>query len=229
MLISYVTKSNAVPFPNPVEVVKAIERSGWRFLHATALTSARVAIGLVIGGMLSYSVFYLGYLSKSFLSVFSAMIEIVRPIPPIALTPFFIIWFGIGNFSQILMIVLGSFMVIFVGMVESVDNLETEMMDASSLLTKNKSYEFWKLVVPKSLPSMLGPYRIAAGTAFALTVAAEFLGAQGGLGYIIRNARTILQIDIILAAAITLGIVAAGFDALIRYFVKYLTPWNRRN
>ena len=219
------TSSNTVTFPSPWDTVLAISRQPTLFSEAVFNTLVRVLAGSIVGVSIAYIVYYFGYLNSSFLKITSAAIEFVRPIPPIALTPFFIIWLGLGDLSQISMVAMGAFMVAFVSLIEAVDNLDPGMMKASALSRRSLSDECLRLVFPATLPSMTGPYRIVLGTAFGLTVAAEFLGAQGGLGYIIRNARTVLQLDVVLASAVILGVLAALLDFALRITINYLTPW----
>ena len=81
------------------------------------------------------------------------------------------------------------------------------------------------VIIPAIIPNILPSIRVALASSFALTVAAEYLGAQGGLGYLIRNARTILQTETILLAAIILGLESLISDLIIRAIFKRFTGW----
>jgi ABC-type nitrate/sulfonate/bicarbonate transport system permease component len=163
--------------------------------------------------------------SKLFEAVLEPVIEIVRPVPPIALTPFFILWFGLGDFGQLFLISLGCFMVVAVNALVAIRNVPIVYLYAARSLGANKFNLYKTVYLPAVSPSILAGMRVGAATGFGLTVAAEYLGAQGGLGFLIRNARTILDTSSILIAVIILGVQSLLTDASIRLLFSKITKW----
>jgi taurine transport system permease protein len=215
-------------YPSPIGVVSVFTRHIDILLLASAITLGRVLGGLVVGGIIGVIVALLMHASNIFARIIDPFIEIIRPVPPLALVPFFILWFGLGTVSQMSLIALGCFMMTVVAVYSAARNTPPIYIRAALSLGATWPSVYWNVILRYCLLSLAGSLRIASATAFAITVAAEYLGAQGGLGFIIRNSRTTLETDVILAAAICLGILSYGLDLLIRISMGWLTRWAPR-
>jgi len=180
---------------------------------------------LLIGSTLGFFIGLLMTWNEFIEYLLDPYIETIRPIPPIALTPFFILWFGLGDLGQLLLVALGCFMVIIVTTVVSAKNVSPIYIRAAKSLGASKFKLYQTIIVPAIMPNIASAIRIAAATGFGLTVAAEYLGAQGGLGYMIRNARVTLETESILIAALILGLESLILDQLLRYTFNKLTAW----
>lgn len=222
------TSSSVLNFPSPGSVWTTIVEHWDMLLQAAMLTTYRVAAGVLIGGAIGV---LLGVAARRFTLLFDAinpLVELLRPIPPIALTPFFIIWLGIGSFSQISLVALGSFMILFVSTTGAIGNLDALHERAFLSLGGDRNGLVRAVWIPAIMPDLLVALRVTLATAFALTVAAEYLGAQGGLGYVIRNARVLLDMTAILVAAALLGLCSYVSDFLLRWIMLELTDWVPR-
>lgn len=221
--------ATALAFPSPRQVLQILTTHWLVFAEASVLTSARVAVGVVIGSMIGFWAALTCARFPTIFRFFNPVVEIIRPIPPIALTPFFIFWFGLGNAGQIGLIALGSFMIIFVATTGSIRNLDPIYERALFALGGTRSDLVSLVWTPASLPEVSSAIRVTLATAFALSVAAEYLGAQGGLGFVIRNARTTLDTPAILVAAMFLGLLSYGFDLAARAVMIRMTDWLPRS
>ena len=215
-------------FPSLSLMITTIGNRYEELIEYSLITWGRVIFGLLLGGGLGVLCGVLMSYNKIFNTIADPVIEIVRPIPPVALTPFFILWFGLGNTSQLLLISLGCFMILSVSTYSSLQNVAPIYIKTAKGLGAKNWYLYKTIHLPAITPSLLASVRVALASSFALTVAAEYLGAQGGVGYMIRNARTILQTDVILLGAIILGIESSVTDFLIRIGFRYLTKWAPR-
>jgi taurine transport system permease protein len=227
-LTSGQSSGSVLNFPSPGSVWTTVVEHWNMLLQAAMLTTYRVGVGILIGGTIGV---LLGVVACRFSLLFDAinpLVELLRPVPPIALTPFFIIWLGIGNFSQISLIALGSFMILFVSTTGAIGNLDALHERAFLSLGGDRNGLVRAVWIPGILPDLLVALRVTLATAFALTVAAEYLGAQGGLGYVIRNARVLLDMTAILVAAALLGLCSYVSDFLLRWFMLRLTDWVPR-
>lgn len=226
----YLTKdlpdSKQFLYPSPGNVISAFERNSWRILEFSLTTWWRILLGLAIGGGIGFLIGLLMHSSLIFRRTIDPIIEVIRPIPPIALTPFFIIWFGLGDAGQVAIISLTSFMIISVGTFVAMNNVSSKYIKAALTLGADSAILYKTILIPAILPSMVSSMRVASASAFGVTVAAEYLGAQGGLGFMIRNARTVLDTDAILLAAVMLGVLSLGTDWIIRVVFKQVTPWS---
>lgn len=219
------TPQQKLVFPSP-ESVFLIFKSRWiQLLQFSFTTWYRVLFGLIIGSLVGFLVGLVMTWSHWIHSILDPFIEMVRPVPPIALTPFFILWFGLGDFGQLLLVALGCFMVTVVTTIVSVQNVDPIYARAAKSLGANDLDLYLTIFIPAITPNLLPGLRVAAASSFSLTVAAEYLGAQGGLGFLIRNARTTLQTDTILLATILLGLESFITDYTLRLLFQKLTHW----
>jgi len=230
LVIWFVLTLNQTPqqkllFPSPLALWKILLKNFSSILSFSIVTWYRVIVGLMIGSCIGFFSAILMTWSEIINKILDPFIELIRPVPPIALTPFFILWFGLGDLGQLFLISLGSFMVIVVYTVVAIRNVSPVFIRASKSLGANALDVYRTVFVPAIIPNLQSGLRVASGTAFGLTVAAEYLGAQGGLGYLIRNARMILQTDAILLAVILLGTESIITDKLIRAIFGYLIRW----
>lgn len=219
-------QSSELLFPSLNSIVHTLKSHYLILLEYTRITWYRVIVGLLIGSVLGILFGVLITWNNYFEAVVDPIIEIIRPIPPIAMTPFFILWLGLGNIGQFLLIALGCFMVIVVSTVTAIRNVNKVYTRAAKSLGANTINLYRTVLLPAILPNLSSAVRVSAATGFGLTVAAEYLGAQGGLGYLIRNARVTLDTNTILLAAILLGLLSLLTDYIIRKLFNYLTRWN---
>lgn len=220
------TRSQELLFPSLEKLYHTLINNYRNIFNYSLITWYRVIVGLVIGII---SGFFFGIIitwNKYLEAIIDPIIEIIRPIPPIALTPFFILWFGLGDLGQLLLVSLGCFMVIVVSTVNAIRNISIIYIRAAKSLGAN-DYDIYKTIyLPGIMPAISSAIRVSAATGFGLTVAAEYLGAQGGLGFLIRNARVTLNTEAILLAALLLGILSLVTDQIIRLAFKIINKWN---
>jgi len=216
---------DALLFPSPSDVWNVFLRRPTELVIYTITTWYRVIAGCFIGGTVGV---LFGAAMANFRvidAVFDPIIELIRPIPPIALTPFFILWFGLGDFGQLLIVSLGCFMVLVVGTTVSINNINPTFIRAAKSLGASNLRIQQTIVLPAILPSLVSALRVSLATGFGLTIAAEYLGAQGGLGFLIRNARVTLETDVILTAVVLLGGISLISDMIIRWVSGKVNVW----
>lgn len=213
-------------FPSPRSVLDAILSLRWSLVEHSTVTLIRVLIGWILGIFAGISVGLMMTYSRIFNAIANPIIEVLRPVPPIALIPFFIIWFGLGPSGQIALIALGSFMVLAVNTFVAVNTVQPVYIRAASSLGASRHHVYRTIILPAILPSLLSGFRIAAALAFGLGVAAEFMGAQSGLGYVMMVARRTLNTNTILLGIIILGMESFLVDKCIRAVGGYLCRWS---
>ena len=161
-------------------------------------------------------------------SVLDPLIEGFRPIPAIALIPFFILWFGIGDLGKLILTAIGGFTVMVVTTIEAVKNVSPIYIMAARTLGADRWAIYRTIILPAITPTLIGGLRVTIALSFALVIAAEFMGAQSGLGYLIMLARRTLQTDAILVGIIIIGITSWIVDRMVRILGDYLTRWAPR-
>jgi ABC-type nitrate/sulfonate/bicarbonate transport system permease component len=155
------------------------------------------------------------------------VVEMLRPIPPLAWIPLSILWFGIGDTQNQFIIFLGMVFPILVNTIAGVKNIEPNLIRAARCLGASEGLLLWRIVLRAALPHIIGGIRIGLGVGWMALVAAELVGANSGLGFLINDARTVLRTDYIIVGMATIGLAGLLIDALIRVLMSRLMPWYR--
>jgi ABC-type nitrate/sulfonate/bicarbonate transport system permease component len=155
------------------------------------------------------------------------LVEVLRPIPPLAWIPLSILWFGIGDTQNQFIIFLGMFFPILLNTIAGVKNIEPNLICAAQCLGANERRILWRVVLRAAMPSIVTGVRVGLGVGWMALVAAELVGANSGLGFLINDARTVLRTDYVIVGMMTIGIVGLSIDRCIRVLGRWLMPWSR--
>lgn len=166
--------------------------------------------------------------SRTVCTLFEPLVEIVRPIPPLAWIPLSILWFGIGIKSAAFIIFLGAFFPILLNTINGVRGIDPVLIEAARMLNANRRFLFLKVLIPGAMPSLLTGMRIGIGVGWMSLVAAEFTGVREGygLGYMIMTARDIQRSDEIIAGMLVIGAIGLSIDAGLQLIERHLTRWR---
>lgn len=156
------------------------------------------------------------------------LVEMLRPVPPLAWIPIAILWFGIGNQSAAFIIFLGAFFPILLNTINGVRTIDPILIEAARTLHASQRFIFLKVLLPGAFPSIFTGLRIGLGIGWMTLVAAEFTGVrQGyGLGYMIMTARDIQRPDQIVAGMVVIGLIGLSIDAGLRLLERRLLRWR---
>ena len=215
-------------FPSPQDVVRAAITIHSVLLQDILATVGRVLGGLSLGVALGIGLGLLMSYNKKIFFFCDPLIESMRPVPVIAMIPFFLLWFGIAETGKLLLVTTGVFTIMVVSTVEAVKNVPRIYIRAAATLGASRNQIFRTIVLPAIIPSLIGSLRVAAALSFTLVVAAEFMGAQSGLGFLIMDARRLFNPDIIMLGIVLFGLLSAILDTLIRKTTTYITRWTER-
>ena len=188
----------------------------------------RIIPGFLIGTSLGTMVGVLMATSRLARAIADPVVEILRPLPPLALIPLLILWSGIGSRTQILLIAYGSFIVMVVTSYEAVRNVPPIYIHAAATLGATRLQTFRRVVIPAIIPDIFGGVRVASAASFGYAVAAELIGAQSGLGYRLILARRYLRTDNIVVILVVIAILALVFDQIVRRVNAHVTRWKPR-
>ncbi len=155
------------------------------------------------------------------------LMEMLRPVPPLAWIPLSILWFGIGDTQNEFIIFLAIFFPILLNTVTGVKSIEVNLIRAARCLGASEWNILWRIVVKAALPQIVTGIRIGLGVGWMALVAAELVGANSGLGFLINDARTVLRTDYIIVGMATIGLIGLLIDQVIRELGRRLLPWSR--
>lgn len=219
-------------WPSPVAVVEKfwlISTEGYRghtlFGHIL-ISTYRVLAGFGIGCLIGVPVGIGMGLSRVTRGLLDPVIELYRPVPPLAYIPIIIIWMGIGDQGKIMLLFLATFAIMVINSRSGVRSVTIEKIHAAYSLGANRWQVLRHVILVNALPEIFTGMRVAMGVAWGTLVAAEMVAATAGLGWMVLNAARYLRTDIVLMGVIVMGLVGYGFDLIMRLIEKKLIPWK---
>jgi NitT/TauT family transport system permease protein len=187
----------------------------------------RVVVGFVVGLMLALPLGLLMGANDRIYKLFNPLIQLLRPIPPIAFIPLSILWFGLGNPPAIFLIVLGAFFPILMNTIAGVRHVDGIYIRAARSLGASQSTMFLRVMLPAAMPYILSGVRIGIGTSFIVVIVAEMIAVNNGLGYRILEAREFFWSDKIIAGMFSIGLLGLAIDTGMNRLNNYLLKWHR--
>ncbi|WP_051133417.1 ABC transporter permease [Nocardia paucivorans] len=185
-----------------------------------------VVTGWLVGAVIGIPVGIAMGAFRTFELIARPIFNVIRPIPPIAWIPLAILWFGLGDLARVYVVTLAAVVPWILNSYEAVSGTDRVLIHASHTLGAGTWRTLWAVVLPTSMPTVVTGARLALGNAWMTVVAAELLGATEGLGYVALNARSTLDIDIMVAAMLLIGLVGVVLSEGIRIAEKRLIRWS---
>ena len=192
------------------------------------MSTRRVVVGVALGVVVAVPVgFCLGWY-RGLRGFIDPVINFFRALPPIALIPLVIVYFGIGELAKTVILFYASFFAAVIVMYEGIAQISPIYVRVAKTLGANDLEIFAKVIVPLTVPHILTAIRVALGVAWATLVASELIAAQQGLGALIQNASSFFQLDIVYVGIICIGLIALTMDLLLRAASRRLVAWQDR-
>jgi NitT/TauT family transport system permease protein len=216
-IVVLVTKS--VIFPTPLQVVMAavdLAQDGTLLVHIGA-SLFRVAAGFLLAVLVAVPLgLWMGWVRGAFVTM-NPVLQILRPISPIAWIPLAILWFGMGDASPIFLIFLSSLFPTLVQTVSAVHTIERQYIQAAQNFGVSRTKLFMQVVIPAALPQIIVGMRVSLGVAWLVVVAAEMIALHSGLGYLIIDSRNAgNRYDLVVAGMVVIGIIGLMLDVAMR-------------
>jgi NitT/TauT family transport system permease protein len=216
-----------VPTPHAV-AARFWELAGQRLPKDVLMSTQRVFFGVALGILLAVPVgFVLGWY-REVRTFADPVLNFFRALPPIALIPLVIVYFGIGEGAKVVILFYASFFAGVIVMYEGIAQISPIYVRVARTLGAHDVEIFLKVIVPLTVPHILTALRVALGVAWATLVASELIAAQQGLGSMIQNAASFFQLDIIYVGIICIGLIALAMDLVLRAASKRLVAWQER-
>ena len=216
-----------VPAPHAV-LAKFLELARGRLAMDVWMSTQRVFLGVSLGVLLAVPVgFCLGWY-KGVRVFIDPVINFFRALPPIALIPLVIVYFGVDEMAKLVVLFYAAFFSGVIVMYEGVSQITPLYIRVAQTLGASELEIFRKVIIPLTVPHILTALRVALGVAWATLVASELIAAQRGLGALIQNASTYFLLDVIYVGIICIGFVALVMDMILRAISKRLLVWQER-
>lgn len=197
----------------------------WGHLAASLM---RVLAGFALGSLVGIPLGYAMGLSGWFRGWFDPIVEFMRPVPPLALIPLVIIWFGIWETGKVVLLFLAALWIMVIAARSGVSGVRISKIHAAYSLGASKWQILRHVIIPNSLPEIFTGARVAMGVCWGTVVAAELVAAQKGAGMMIIAASKFQLTDIVVMGIVLIGVIGYGIDILMRMAEKRLVPWKGR-
>lgn len=218
--------------PSPVETVVVLVHylshpypsQGDTLVGNTLISLARIVVGFTWGAFAGIVLGALMAAVRPIRLIVDPLIELGRPLPPLAFIPLLIVWFGIGELPKIVLIGVGVIPVMVVSVVAALDAVPEEYVEAALSLGATRRYALLHVRIRAALPAMITGLRLAMGMSWTSIVAVEMIAATAGLGYVILEASNYLVTPIIFSGILLIAIVALVLDGLLRLLRRLVAP-----
>lgn len=219
--------------PSPQQVLRQLLTiaSAQGFMDATlwqhlAASLGRILLALLAATLIGVPTGIAMGLSATARGILDPLIELYRPVPPLAYLPLMVIWFGIGETSKILLIYLAIFAPVTLATLQGVKSAQQVRLRAAQSLGASRWQLLWLVILPGALPEILTGLRIGLGVGWSTLAAAELIAATRGLGFMVQSAGEFLATDVVLAGILVIALIAFGLELGLRMLQRRLTPWH---
>ncbi len=189
----------------------------------------RVFAGFALGSLVGIPLGYAMGLSNWFRGWFDPIVEFMRPVPPLALIPLVIIWFGIDETGKIVLLFLAALWIMTIAARAGVSGVNITKIHAAYSLGASRWQIMRHVIIPNSLPEIFTGARVAMGVCWGTVVAAELVAAEKGAGQMIVAASKFQLTDIVIMGIVLIGIIGYAIDILMRKAEAWLVPWKGRS
>jgi NitT/TauT family transport system permease protein len=187
----------------------------------------RVVVGFLVGAGLALPLGLAMGASRLVYAWFNPLVQVLRPIPPIAYIPLSILWFGLGNPPALFLIALGAFFPVLMNTIAGVQQVDGIYLRAARNLGAGGVTMFLRVILPAAVPYILTGVRVGIGTAFIVVIVAEMIAVNNGLGFRILEGREYFWSAKIMAGMITIGLLGLAIDVGMNRLNNYLLRWHR--
>jgi NitT/TauT family transport system permease protein len=212
----------------PVEILKHFVQalgSAELYEHIWASLS-RSLPGFALGSFLGAALGLAAGVARWFDRMVSPAVFLTYPVPKIVMLPIFMIWFGIGDLSKVLIIALACFYPVFINAYYGVRQTRTILVWSALNMGASQGQVFRKVVVPSAAPMIFASMRVSLALSFIVMFAAEMINARSGLGHLIRIAENSLRFDLMYVSLVTIAILGYAGDRLVRLAHSRLLAWQ---
>lgn len=214
-------------FPPPSSVavaIKEIIRTGELWTNAI-VSLRRAALGFGVGALSGIIIGMVTGRVKTFDAYVSPVIQLLRPLPPVAIISLVIVWLGIGELAKVWSIAFAVFFPIWVGTHQGARNVPQAFLWAAKSLHLGRAATFIRVVLPAALPLIVSGVRSGVAISFVMVFVSELAGASSGIGYAINTYQLAYRTDYMMAYLVVLGSLGAASDQIVSRLIHLAFPW----
>lgn len=195
------------------DISASLSRIFWGYL---AGCSTGIALGVTMG------------LNNTVRAIFYPLVALLYPIPKIAILPLIMLIFGIGEMSKIVVVAIGAFFLVLINTLHGVDGVAKIYHDVAQIYRIKRHNFIFRVILPGALPAIFTGLKLAIGYSLVIVVAAEFSGADTGIGYSIWQSWETFSIKSMYAGIFVIGTLGLFFSLALNVLERRLTPWREK-
>lgn len=220
---------NQLLIPAPASVIGTLFdlTMDGRLPWAVAVSLNRVLQGFIFGSLLGIVLGLLVGWFRAVEDIVDPLVGAIYPIPKSALFPLFILWFGLGETSKIMTIMIGVVFLVLINTVTGVKAIDPVLLKAARDLGANQRQIFIKVVIPGALPNIFTGLRLGAGMALILVFITEIEATKAGLGFLLWESYQLLLVKQVFGCTIAFGILGILSSWALQWCERVLCPWRR--
>ena len=214
--------------PEPFSVASAfwsLLASG-ELLHHVAVSTGRALGGLALGGGAGLLLGLLCGSSRRAETLLDTTLQMIRNVPPLALIPLVILWFGIDESAKLFLVAFGVFFPVYLNTFHGIRSVDRGLVEMARSYGLSGWSLYREVILPGALPSILVGLRFALGFMWVLLIVAETISAQAGIGYLTMNAREFLQTDVVLVGILLYALLGKLADLVARGLERWWLRWH---
>jgi len=194
--------------------------------HHLLVSLGRVAKGMAVALVVGGSLALLAGLSRTGEYVIDAPMQMLRTLPVLALIPFFIIWFGIGEVPKVALVAVAAVFPIYLTLYSGIRGVDPKLIELAKIIGLSRGAMIRHVILPGALPTALVGVRYSLGISWLILVAAEQVNASSGIGYLMNDARDFMRIDILVVGLLIYACLGLIVDILVRWLERRLLGWR---
>ena len=194
--------------------------------HHLLVSLGRVAKGMAVALVVGGSLALLAGLSRTGEYVIDAPMQMLRTLPVLALIPFFIIWFGIGEVPKVALVAVAAVFPIYLTLYSGIRGVDPKLIELARIIGLSRASLIRHVILPGALPTALVGVRYSLGISWLILVAAEQVNASSGIGYLMNDARDFMRIDILVVGLLIYAFLGLIVDILVRWLERRLLGWR---
>lgn len=186
----------------------------------------RVLQGYLIASILGVTIGVLMGVSEKINNLFFLTFSAIRQIPMLAWIPLIVLWFGIGESSKIIVIVIAAFFPVLLNTINGIKRTDKRLIEVGNMYNLSKWKLFTKIYFPSALPSIFVGLKLGLGVSWMAVVGAEIIASSSGIGYRMNDARSLMQPEVVFVGMIVIALIGIIMDQILTRISKKITPWE---
>lgn len=191
-----------------------------------SISLIRVLEGYLIAATLGITLGVLMGISEKINKFFFLTFTSIRQIPMLAWIPLIVLWFGIGESSKIIVIVIAAYFPILLNTMNGIKRTDSKLIEVGNMYNLSKWKLFTKIYFPSALPSIFVGLKLGLGISWMAVVGAEIIASSSGIGYRMNDARSLMQPEVVFVGMFVIALLGIIMDQILTRISKKITPWE---